>query len=226
VRRPFSKEELAVSKLADRQLHAFVALLIASIVTIMVAPIVLPQSAHATAGRFMLSAVLLLALWAAGIRPRTLLFLLPLLLATLVLNRDAPTGALAAGIRAAFFGYATVIIVMHTIRARTVTADTLAGAACAYVLTGVTWANLYEILELLKPGSFDIPASWLLQPSHDPAFALQYFSFTTLTTVGYGDIHPTGLRGGGLAIGEAVVGQLYVAIMIARLVGLQLVQRP
>jgi len=90
----------------------------------------------------------------------------------------------------------------------------------------ITWANFYELLELLRPGSFDIPPSWLRKPSGDPLFALQYFGFATLTTVGYGDIHPLDIRAGGLAIGEAVVGQLYVAIRIARLVGLQLVQRP
>jgi hypothetical protein len=209
----------------DRRLNPFAALLVTMVIAIMIVPILLPQSTHQTAGRFLMSVVLLLALWAAGIRPWTLLFLVPVLIAYLVASIDALTGALVVGIRAVFFGYAAVVIVRHTLRARTVTADTIAGAACAYVLAGVMWADLYGMLEALRPGSFEIPSNWLLQPSRDPAFAFQYFSFTTLTTVGYGDIHPSSIRAGGLAIGEAVVGQLYVAIMIARLVSLQLVQR-
>lgn len=212
-------------KFRDRQLHAFVALLVAMVASLMVFPLLLPEGTHRSAGRFMMFAILLLALWAAGIRPRTVLLLVPVLIAYFVFKLDAPTSFLVVGIRAVFFGYATVAVVMHTLRAEKVTGDTIAGAACAYVLTGVTFAQVYEVLEILKPGSFEIPTSWLLHPSGDPAFAFQYFSFTTLTTVGYGDIHPMNVRAGGLAVGEAVIGQLYVAIMIARLVSLQLIQR-
>jgi hypothetical protein len=212
---------------ASNQLHAFIALLVAAVVSIMIFPLFLPDTAHLAVERLMVAAILILALWAAGIRPRVLLLFAPVVVAyLLVLNLGGlQFRALAVGIRASFFAYATVLIVLHTVRARTVTGNTIAGAACAYLLAAMTWANFYEILELLRPGSFDIPANFLLPPSGDPSFAFQYFSFTTLTTVGYGDIHPTTIRAGGLAIGEAVVGQLYVAIMIARLVGLQLVQK-
>ena len=50
--------------------------------------------------------------------------------------------------------------------------------------------------------------------------ALTYFSFVTLTSVGYGDIHPNDAGAGGVCAAEAIVGQLYLAIMIARLVGI------
>jgi len=212
----------------DKELPAFLTLLVMIIVGVMLVPILLPDASHLVVGRALSVAILLAALWAAGVRPIRLFFFVPLAIAYFVAHhmggRQAVTVALS--MRAVFFAYTTILIVMHTLRARTVTADTIAGAACAYALTAVTWANLYEILELLRPGSFQIPSSWLLQPSGDPSFALQYFSFITLTTVGYGDILPLNPRAGGLCIGEAVVGQLYVAIMIARLVGLQLVARP
>jgi hypothetical protein len=61
--------------------------------------------------------------------------------------------------------------------------------------------------------------------SGDPAAALIYFSFITLTTVGYGYITPLWPGAGGLAAAEAIVGQLYLAITIARLVGLHAAQR-
>jgi len=212
---------------AERQLHAFLALLVTIVAMLMIAPIFVPDAAHLTVARFMMVPSLVLALWAAGIRPRTLLFFLPILIGYVVALEigGVQLGALAISVRVVFFAYATVLIVWHTVRAEKITGDTIAGAACAYVLTALTWGTMYELLEFLRPGSFDIPESWLLPPSRDPSFGLIYFSFTTLTTVGYGDVHPMNMRAGGLAIGEAVVGQLYVAIMIARLVGLQLVQR-
>jgi len=101
--------------------------------------------------------------------------------------------------------------------------DTLAGAACTYVLIGVMWANLYVILEMLRPGSFDIPSAWILSPGHIVA-PLTYFSFATLTTVGY-VMHPVTLQASMLSVLEAIVGQLFLAIMIGRIVGLHTAQR-
>ncbi|MBZ5688547.1 MAG: potassium channel family protein, partial [Acidobacteriia bacterium] len=106
-----------------------------------------------------------------------------------------------------------------------VTTDTIAGAACAYTLLAMLWGNLYVLLEIVHPGSFAIPAPWRMELSGDLAPALLYFSFMTLTTVGYGDITPQWAGAGGLAAAEAVVGQLYLAITIARLVGLHISQR-
>jgi hypothetical protein len=213
------------TKVGDQRLHAFLALLVTIVVTIMVVPLFIPDTAHLMSARILTSASLVLALWAAGIRPRALLLFVPILIGYLgALEIGGPLRPLTTGVRLVFFGSTTVLIVRHIVRAQKVTADTIAGAACAYVLTALTWGTMYELLESLRPGSFDIPPTLLLPPAGDPSFALVYFSFTTLTTVGYGDVHPLSIGAGGLAIGEAVVGQLYVAIMIARLVGLQLVQ--
>jgi hypothetical protein len=206
---------------------AFVTLLVFGIAAIMILPLFAPDTAHLAISRVAGVATLMLALWAAGVGARILLFSAPVFLAYLiaVLMGGRHLSALALSIRAFFFCYAIAVIVAHILRAQKVTGDMLAGAACAYLLTGIAWANFYEILELLRPGSFDIPSAFLLQPHGDPTLALQYFSFTTLTTVGYGDVHPSNIRAAGLAIGEAVVDQLYVAIMIARVVSLHLVQR-
>jgi hypothetical protein len=219
---------MSLSEPRERRLPAFLTLLVTIIAGVMFVPMLTPDASHLVVGRLLSSAIVLTALWAAGVRPIRLLFVVPLAVAYFVAHHmgGLQFRLVALSLRAAFFAYTTVLIVVHALRARTVTGDTIAGAACAYALTAVTWASLYEILELLRPGSFQIPPSWLLQPSGDPSFALQYFSFITLTTVGYGDILPLNPRAGGLCIAEAVVGQLYVAIMIARLVALQLVQQP
>lgn len=116
----------------------------------------------------------------------------------------------------AFFGYAAFVIGRHVFRAERVTADTLAGAACVYLLIGVTWWFAYLTIEALLPGSFAGASSMGSDGGQD----LLYFSFVTLTTVGFGDIAPVTPPARAFAMVEAIVGVLFLAILIARLVGL------
>ena len=165
------------------------------------------------------------ALWAAGAqRPAVALFV-PTLLAQLVSvywGSDA-LRTVALFLRIVFFGYTTGLIMLRTLREPDVSLDTIAGAACAYTLLAVVWGSVYMLLEFLHPGAFHIPDVWLV--GGDPNAALSYFSFVTLTTVGYGDITPVWPGAGGLAVSEAIVGQLYLAITVARLVGLHTSRR-
>ena len=106
---------------------------------------------------------------------------------------------------------------------RNVTADTLSVAVTGYLLLGITWAFFYMLVWTIDPHSFRG-----LAPAVETATArreLIYFSFVTLSTLGYGDIVPVarGLRS--LAVSEALIGQLYIAITVARLVGLQIAAR-
>ncbi len=91
----------------------------------------------------------------------------------------------------------------------------LVGAVCVYLLLGVIWAVAYTMLEMILPGSFGgftplqgrgWDSEWL------------YFSFVTMTTLGYGDILPLSATARALAYMQAVFGQLYVAILVAGLV--------
>lgn len=94
--------------------------------------------------------------------------------------------------------------------------DIIVGAICVYLLLGIFWFLLYRITFSINPDNFTD-----LQVGVDnPDFTLLYFSFTTLTTVGYGDITPTASAAMGLANLESIMGQLFPAIFIARLVGL------
>ena len=89
----------------------------------------------------------------------------------------------------------------------------------------MVWASRYQLVEYVRPSSFLSPSGWL-PANRNPQAALTYFSFVTLATVGYGDLRPADVDVGGLCVTEALVGQLYLAVMIARMVALQIAQRP
>jgi len=100
------------------------------------------------------------------------------------------------------------------------TADRVAGAISVYLLLGLLWAMVYGIAAMLAPGSFSGPG--VLGPDQSSTVRdLIYFSFVTLTTLGYGDISPVASGARTLAWMEAVFGQLYLAVTIARMVSLQ-----
>lgn len=97
----------------------------------------------------------------------------------------------------------------------TMSGNRIVGAICVYLLLGVIWSVCYSLLELLIPNSFsglteNATSSW------NPDWI--YYSFVTLTTLGYGDILPVTFLARSLAFMEAVVGQFYVAILVAGLV--------
>ncbi|ANN66609.1 potassium channel family protein [Bordetella bronchialis] len=96
--------------------------------------------------------------------------------------------------------------------------DRLFGAIALYMLLGVIWAAAYEIVGLLVPHAF---AGMDEQGAMGYPWVWIYFSFSTLTTVGYGDISPVARVARSLSNLEALIGQLYPAIVLARLVSLQ-----
>lgn len=91
----------------------------------------------------------------------------------------------------------------------------LVGAVCVYLLLGVIWAVAYTILEMVSPGSFG-GFTPLQSRGWDDEWL--YFSFVTMTTLGYGDLLPLSATARALAYMQAVFGQLYVAILVAGLV--------
>lgn len=87
---------------------------------------------------------------------------------------------------------------------------------------GVIWGQAYRLLEHLSPGSFHgLSAGSLIELQRD----LLYYSYVTLTTLGYGDIYPIGAEARALAITEAIIGQLYLVVLVAGVVGILLSQR-
>ena len=98
-----------------------------------------------------------------------------------------------------------------------VNADTIKGGISVFFLIGIAWTLLYRIVHLLDPNAFSKPGEVIFD-------TLFYFSFTTLTTLGYGDITPVSNIARTLANLEAIAGLLYPSIFIARLVGLYTAQ--
>jgi hypothetical protein len=105
-----------------------------------------------------------------------------------------------------------------------ITADRIQGAIAVYLLLGLIWCLAYQLLERISPGSLRLPPEHRV-PNVVIDHALAYYSYVTLTTLGYGDIVPIHPVARTLAMAEALVGQLYPAILIGRLVSLQIGQR-
>jgi len=128
--------------------------------------------------------------------------------------------AMALGV--VYLAFMTAIFVRAVLAEPTVTRDTLAGAISAYLLIGITYGVLYGLIEQVAPGSFRETIS-SGRPLHPPD--LIFFSFTSLTTVGYGDIVPWSGISRSLAVLESITGVMYPAVLIGRLIGLRGTQR-
>lgn len=117
------------------------------------------------------------------------------------------------------FGAATQII-KSLFRPHKRSFDSVFGVICGYLFLGLGWTGIYLLIEEFQPGSFQIHQTNMPAevPNHPMSFDLTYYSFVTLTTVGYGDVLPTTPVTRTLAWMEAVVGQFYLAVVVAGLV--------
>lgn len=119
-----------------------------------------------------------------------------------------------------FLTATTLVVLGDVLRGHRVTVDRILGAVCVYLLLGITFGFYFYLLHAVT----GTPA--ITHPAPDTPFVAQYlyFSFTTLTTLGYGDLAPVGAFAQLGASVEAVTGQIYLTILVARLVGLHISQ--
>jgi hypothetical protein len=118
---------------------------------------------------------------------------------------------------------ATVIYLLkYVFRPEIMTTDKLFGAAAAYLMIGSFWATLYALTNLLYPGSF----VGLGDARNNELMDYLYFSYTALTSTGFGDIVPKTRPARAICNLEQLTGTLYVAILIARLAGIYPPMRP
>jgi hypothetical protein len=122
-------------------------------------------------------------------------------------------GTGAAAIWTGLLLLVTAVLIVSRVLARpTVTVQSIFGALSAYMILGLMFAAFYTAVEHLGGGGFFAHG----QPADTQTF--QYFSFTTLTTLGYGDFTAAGSGGRAIAVLEALTGQVFLATLVARLV--------
>lgn len=126
------------------------------------------------------------------------------------------THMVSAAAAVLFFAIQTWFISAHVFRPGVVNVHRILGAVALYLILGLLWADAYLFLYLASPQAFHMePGTMAFEP---PVSEMLYFSFVTLTTLGYGDIVAVTPIGRSLVMLEGLVGQLYPAILLARLV--------
>ena len=143
---------------------------------------------------------------------------------------DQPENAVVMighGLAVGFFAWAAVLIVASLFRHPSVSPDSVFGAVCGYLLLGMAWGVLYAMLDAARPGSFEVGTRLAEQVWADQSriHLFTYYSFVTLTTVGYGDVTPVSAPARTCAWLEALTGQFYLAVLVAGLVGALLAQK-
>jgi len=126
-----------------------------------------------------------------------------------------------------FLIYVVRLIVRHLFRVRSVDYDTIAASLCGYLLIGVAFAAVFSVVydmdeNALATHAGNVESDVSLQFGGSQTATSLYFSFVTLTTLGYGDITPVSRPARMLATAEALIGQLYLVVLVARLVGLHI----
>ena len=122
-----------------------------------------------------------------------------------------------------FYVIFTYIILEDILKTRRADQNMLSGSLSAYMLFGMTFAFIYALLEIQIPGSFVIPEGTVaITEANKHEILLGYFfyhSFVTLTTLGYGDIQPISQPARFFCIIEAIIGQFYLVVIVAGIVG-------
>jgi len=193
--------------------------LLSLIAMIVLAPIVERADVASIAYQILFTVVALLALNVATDRRSHLVVAAACAVSWLILDwAGFLTGQTGFQIPAGIAFICLLFVVLYDIlllllQVRRADLDVLSAAVAAYLLLGVAWATSFDVIERTLPGSFDGLNS-------EQWSEFLYFSITTLTTVGYGDVTPANPIAGTWATLEAASGVLYIAVLIARLVAL------
>ncbi len=194
--------------------------------------------------------LMLAGLSAVGSHKRTFWFGVLLAVPAFIMGVAAPIldirelSAVATFLFLVFLVHLAVAILRHVLKLHHVDAETIYGSVSVYLLMALIWAQAYYILALVEPASFNYPdrdelavvqerrtaelgwdepeleaLDWRAVQEHAQG-TMVYYSLVTLTTLGYGDIYPVKDAARILAMLEATLGQLYLVILVARLVGL------
>jgi Ion channel len=216
------------SRSHDSGQDTFLPLLVALIVMLVLAPLAAPLPLLAALFGFLVQLAGLFAVRhdrsfrtvvAGGF-----LLCLPLRLATQLLGSQYPGLFLLTHVSVcAYFALLSFVVLVRVIAHQRVTSQTVIGAICGYLLIGYVFTHGYLVLVFLDPSAITLNGQSLGEERvaniGQHMAELFYFSFITLTTVGYGDIVPASPIARSLVVVEILTGQLYLAAFVARLVG-------
>jgi len=195
-------------------------------------PLVEPRSAFRYLLDILSLVVLISGTFSVSDRGRALfLCVVGLAVATLVLQvllYVSPSSLLLALRIASLMLFLVVVtgaVLYRVLRRGRVTTHRIGGAIAVYLMLGLLWASAYSLVYIHDPASFDLdsPAEAIDELGEIQTRAtgrLVYFSFVTMTTLGYGDVTPKSYAAGNLAILQALTGQIYLAVILARIVSL------
>jgi Ion channel len=204
-------------------------LLISILLLFTVAPFVVTHRYGVIIMNVISTAVLVAASYALSERKHV--FIIAILLSALSVLGTALLGAfrqtwavlISHSIILVLLGFFCVSILSYVLRRGRVNSDKIFAAICVYMLMGYGWSFVYSILVELQPNAFVATTEVGLHDFVARLLQLRYFSFMTLTTVGYGDIVPHSALARTFTVLEAVMGQFYLIVLIGRLVGLHIV---
>ena len=206
----------------DRGLSIFLAAMVAIIVVPALGPVGLPGR---LLGDALVSLMLVSGAAAVADRPRAVLIVSVIMVAALLVRWASwlfPTADLAVwreiSTLVTLVALCCVVLAL-VLRRGPITTRRIEGAIAVYLLLGFSWAQAYELVALWHPGAFTGAVDG------GGSLPWTYYSFVTLTTMGYGDIMPVHPLARAGAVLEALTGQLYLTIMLARLVSLELQSR-
>jgi voltage-gated potassium channel len=210
--------------------YNFVYLLIGLLVLLLAAPVAVEYLEHIDnlIIQVATSATIVFGIWSlleakTWFRIVLLLALIELISTGLAVALDLPAlKYVDFGILLAFYVISIGIATRHILFEGPIDFNKITGAMCIYLLLGLSWALLYAFLNRVVPGSFSGMRYTVLELQ---VWEFVYTSFVTLTTLGYGDISPMTPIARSLAYMEAIVGQFYLAVLVASLVGTYIADR-
>ncbi len=186
-------------------------------------PFLEPYSSLAVFAHISLSMVLVFAVYAVNRHKKQRSFAMVVLLPLLVLYWLGIYDIVAFSrftsylLFTLFYGLLVYSFIFQIKNVRRVTTNVLYATFSLYLIIGLFWGSLYNLLYYLIPGSY---SGTLLESSHEISHIFNYFSFVTLTTLGYGDITPQTAGAASLCQMEAIIGQFFTAVVVAWLMGM------
>lgn len=204
--------------------YGFRGLLFFLLLYIIVSPFLLPYPSLIVLIHGSLSVTLLMSVWAVQKQQNHRSFAMGLLLPVLLLYwlgiyDVIPFGRIGSyTCFALYFGLLVHSFSLQILKSPRITIDVIFATLCLYIIIGMFWAALYALLYEIDPGAY---SGSLLENGADSSLLTTfiYFSMVTLTTLGYGDITPQTPGAGALCQAQAIIGQFYITVVVAWLVG-------